>query len=94
MSLLARGQELMIDCSSIDGVDEVRCASGQCVVGKFQVLLLLQMNNADTQTHAKEASPPLVVFALLEVFSSSKQTGWSKGTFRGARIWFRTLERE
>lgn len=85
MSLLARGQELMIDCSSIDGVDEVRCASGQCVVGKFRVLFL-QMNNADAQTHARGASLPLVVFASLEVFSSSRQTGWSKGTFRVARM--------
>lgn len=83
----------MKDCSSIEGVDEVRCAKGQCVIGKFRVLLL-QMNNADAQTHAKEVSPPLAVFASLEVFSSSKRTDWSKGTFRGARIWFRTLERE
>jgi len=75
----------MIDCSSIDGVDEVRCAKGQCVVGKFRVLLF-KMNDADAQIHARGASPPLVVFALLEVFSSSKQTGWSKGTFRDARM--------
>jgi hypothetical protein len=33
------GVELMIDCSSIEGVDAVRCAKGQCVIGKSLLVI-------------------------------------------------------
>ena len=48
--------ELMIDCSSIDKVDAVRCAKGKCVVGEFpspQTVCAV----ADTQIHASRATP-------------------------------------
>jgi hypothetical protein len=65
------GVELMRDCSSIEGVDAVRCAKGQCVIGKSLPSFSFE-GIANFQTRAREATPTLLVFALLEVFSSSR----------------------
>jgi hypothetical protein len=47
--------ELMVDCSSIEKVDEVRCAKGECVVGESHPLCHSAI--ADTQTHASRVTP-------------------------------------
>lgn len=75
---------LMLDCSSIEKVDEVRCAMGKCVVGKsLYPYPLPESSEADTQTHASRATPLIRPLAPVLPEVNSGPTSVSK---RGSEI--------
>ena len=67
-----------LDCASIDGVDEVRCQKGQCVIGKSPFSSPLDQPPSPpltpSQTHVKLASPSIRYHRHASLGTSSAPT--------------------